>query len=223
MINLLKGIFYRVDDSVIAIFTGFSLLGHGAAIVLTYFIVTSGFDGWYFAKLGHGITLTLGLPAALIGFFVPILVPLFLLYRGRLKERALNAAYAIAQAEIVAWVVIALYKFFTGRAHPEIFTALGADMSQVFNFGFGRGGVFWGWPSTHTACAFAMTACLVMLYPESKKIRYFGILYAFYIGWGVSISIHWFSDFVAGAIIGTLVGICVARVFRERLLHLSGQ
>ncbi len=219
MSNLLKGIFYHINDSVIAVFTGFSLVGHAAAIILTYFIVTSGLDGWYFAHLGHGLTLNLGLPAALIGFFVPIFVPLFLLYRGRVNARALNAAYAVAQAEIVAWVVIAMYKFFTGRAHPEIFSALGADMSQVFNFGFGRGGVFWGWPSTHTACAFAMSACLLILYPESKKIKYFGLLYAFYIGWGVSISIHWFSDFVAGAIIGTLVGICVARVFRERLQH----
>jgi hypothetical protein len=80
MAKLFKGIFYRIDDSVIAVFSGFSLLGHGAAIVLTYFIVTTGFDGWYFSRLGHGITLTLGLPAALIGFFIPILV------RGRSKK-----------------------------------------------------------------------------------------------------------------------------------------
>jgi hypothetical protein len=32
------------------------------------------------------------------------------------------------------------------------------------------------------------------------------LLYAFYIGLAVSISIHWLSEFVAGAIIGSLIG-----------------
>ena len=38
------------------------------------------------------------------------------------------------------------------------------------------------------------------------------ILYAFYVGIGVSMTIHWFSDFVAGAIIGTVIGAVVKKI-----------
>jgi membrane-associated phospholipid phosphatase len=41
------------------------------------------------------------------------------------------------------------------------------------------------------------------------------ILYAFYVGIGVSLTIHWFSDFVAGAIIGSVVGAVVGKCFGE--------
>jgi hypothetical protein len=39
------------------------------------------------------------------------------------------------------------------------------------------------------------------------------LLYAFYIGLGVSVTIHWFSEFVAGAITGSVVGIVVGGGF----------
>jgi len=39
------------------------------------------------------------------------------------------------------------------------------------------------------------------------------ILYAFYVGIGVSLTIHWFSDFAAGAIIGSVIGAVVGKSF----------
>ena len=39
------------------------------------------------------------------------------------------------------------------------------------------------------------------------------VTYALYIGIGVSMTIHWFSDFVAGALIGTIVGVVVVTGF----------
>jgi F0F1-type ATP synthase assembly protein I len=36
---------------------------------------------------------------------------------------------------------------------------------------------------------------------------------AFYIGLGVSMMIHWFSDFVAGAILGMVIGVLVRKSF----------
>jgi membrane-associated phospholipid phosphatase len=41
------------------------------------------------------------------------------------------------------------------------------------------------------------------------------ILYAFYVGLGVSMTIHWFSDFVAGAIIGSVIGAVVGNGFSQ--------
>ena len=98
---------------------------------------------------------------------------------------------------------------------PRLLTQDTIYISREFSFGFLRCGVFWGWPSSHTTIAFAMAVTLLTLYPENKIVRYPVVFYAFYIGLGVSISIHWFSDFVARAIIGTVVGVVGGKSFRE--------
>ena len=51
---------------------------------------------------------------------------------------------------------------------------------------FLRGGVFWGWPSSHTTIAFAMAVTILMLFPKQKWVGYMAITYALYIGLGVS-------------------------------------
>ena len=87
------------------------------------------------------------------------------------------------------------------------------DLSHVFRFGFLRGGVFWGWPSSHTTIAFAMATTIFVFLPRQRVIGIVAIIYAFYVGLGVSVTIHWFSDFIAGAIIGTVIGIVVGNSF----------
>ena len=96
-------------------------------------------------------------------------------------------------------------------------TSVEMDSSHGFQFGFLRGGVFWGWPSSHTTIAFAMMLCLVALYPKNRWLMVGALLYAFYVGFAVSVTIHWLSEFVAGAIIGSVIGIVVGRSFRDRL------
>ncbi len=102
-------------------------------------------------------------------------------------------------------------KAMTGRAHPA--HGVGADLSHVFRFGLLRGGVFWGWPSSHTAIAFASAVTVFKLFPRQKWLGYLAISYACYIGLGVSMTIHWFSDFIAGALIGTVAGTVVGTSF----------
>ncbi len=92
-------------------------------------------------------------------------------------------------------------------------TASTVDISNGFRFGLLRGGVFWGWPSSHAMVAFASMFALIALYPKHKLLKVVAILYALYVGLGVSMSIHWFSDFVAGAIIGAVIGISAAKSF----------
>jgi len=45
------------------------------------------------------------------------------------------------------------------------------------------------------------------------------ITYALYIGLGVSMTIHWFSDFLAGAIIGSAIGAVVGKSFLRSQMH----
>ncbi len=216
---MLKDWGYKLFSNFTWCFKGVNLLWQLLAIVLTYFLVMSGFDWWYFQSTRSALFLYLGFPAALLGFLVPVIVPLGLSLWGRARKsislRTVGAA--LGQAAIMGWLLSSFYKFFTGRIQPELVTHLVTnDISRNFNFGFFRNGIFWGWPSSHTTVAFAMTAALITLYPRKRAWVILAAAYALYIGLGVSVTIHWFSDFAAGAIFGTIVGIVVGRRYRER-------
>ncbi|MDR3569793.1 MAG: phosphatase PAP2 family protein [Syntrophobacteraceae bacterium] len=215
----MSGFFYRLPRNLLQCFKGYNLLWHALAIVLTYLIVASGLDWRYFLATRlealHGFAFS----AVRLGMVLPVLVPLILLAAGSLCgfPKIGTTAFALGQAALSGLVVSSLYKVFTGRiAPPHAFSHSSLiDSSHGFRLGFLRGGMFWGWPSSHTTVAFAMSAAIWELYPQSRAIRYFAILYAIYIGVGVSITIHWFSEFVAGAIIGSVIGAVVGKSFRS--------
>jgi membrane-associated phospholipid phosphatase len=85
-------------------------------------------------------------------------------------------------------------------------------MSRQFNFGFFEHGIFWGWPSSHTTVAFAtMVALYIVLKEKHRTLGILALMYAWYIGIAVPFQIHWFSEFVAGILFGTLVGVIVGK------------
>jgi membrane-associated phospholipid phosphatase len=192
------------------------------AILLTYCIVISGFDLWYFTVAQVFVLRSVLLPAMFLGGLVPIFLPLLCIVIGLIKKntRYLNTASALIQSAFLGLVISSTYKLFTGRIPPmHGLIANAVDASQQFQFGFMRGGVFWGWPSSHTTIAFATMVTLIMLYPKNVTLKYAALAYAFYVGFGVSMRIHWFSEFVAGAIIGSIIGVVVGRAFYERMTH----
>ena len=209
----MKQFFLTLPRNVIHCFKGPKLVWHLVAILATFVLVKSGFDWTYFLSTrNHELHLWM-FPAAVIGQFMPVLLPLALLYRGNLTENPalIRTAWAISQAAFIGWFISSAYKSVTGRPHPLLYSDI--DTSHIFHFGFLRGGIFWGWPSSHTATAFAVSVTLFTLYPQKKWLRLAAIAYACYIGIGVSMTIHWFSDFVAGAILGTVIGITVGKSF----------
>jgi membrane-associated phospholipid phosphatase len=203
--------FLSLPRNVIGSFKGWKIVWHLAAIVLTYSIVTSGFD-WFYFRATRGLW-PWAFPAAVIGMFLPVALPLLLLLAGSIFENAAvrRAAWAVGQAAFIGWLMASVYKAFTGRSHPP--RDMGPDTSHLFQFGFLRGGIFWGWPSSHTVTAFAMAFTLVTLFPRRRWLAMLAIAYAFYIGLGVSMTIHWFSDFAAGAMIGAVIGVTVGKSF----------
>ena len=58
-----------------------------------------------------------------------------------------------------------------------------------------------------------MAVTVFRLFPKQRWLGYWAITYAFYVGFGVSMTIHWFSDFVAGALVGTVIGVVVGTSF----------
>lgn len=191
------------------------------AFLLTLVSVTSGFDWLYFQVTRSATIQAILFPPVIVGFVVPFILPLVLLAIGAIRKniRLQNAGFGIGQAGLLGLAISSLYKVFTGRMGPYNFHSIGTvlnDISRGFRFGFYRGGAYDGWPSSHTAVAFAMSAAIIALYPKNKWVKYIALFYAFYIGIGVSVNIHWFSDFVAGAIIGTVIGLSVGKSFWNR-------
>jgi len=203
----------KLPRNILDCFRGRRIFWHAIAIVLTFLLVASGFDWRYFLATRVPNLRAWIFPAVHIGALLPIALPLLLLAVGRLTGSAQTrlTGWAVGQAELIGALVAAAYKAITGRAHPA--HDVGADLSHIFRFGLLRGGVFWGWPSSHTTIAFAMAVTIFILYPKQRWLGWVAITYALYVGIGVSMTIHWFSDFLAGMIIGTVIGSVVGKSF----------
>ena len=209
----MKLFFSTLPRNVIGCFKGRMIIWHLVAIVLTFISVQSGFDWLYFRSTRGAELWDWMFPAAPIGGLVPLIVPLTLIVSGFVASgrRTARTGWAIGQAALIGSLISSAYKAVTGREHPAHLA--GDDISAGFRFGWLRGGVFWGWPSSHTTIAFAMAVTVFVLFPKQRWLGATALAYAFYIGIGVSMTIHWFSDFAAGAIMGSVIGVVVGKGF----------
>jgi hypothetical protein len=219
--DLQHDFFYSLPRNILRPFWGRNLFWHGLAIGVTVLIVCSDFD-WRYFKATRPWASDL-FPAVIVGLVVPILFPVvsYIVGSVRKDQRVIWSAYATAQAGIIGLFISSLYKAFTGRPGLGHSIVTLTDMSKVFHFGFLQGGVFYGWPSTHTTVAVAIAAAIWKLYPDKRLMRTGALLYGVYVGVGVSMTIHWFSDCVAGAIFGAVIGNTVGNFFAGHLLRKS--
>ncbi len=214
----MKDLFYQFPKNLFKSILGKNTIWHMTAIILTYIIVMSGFDWIYFLSARNTLLNKFLFPSIIGGAIFPIIFPLFLMIYGKVKNKSklYFTGVAVGQAGIIAWLISSTYKAFTGRIQPDL-TNLVNDISHGFQLGFWNHGIFWGWPSSHTTVSFAMAVTLIFLYPRRKIIEYPAVLYALYVGLGVSISVHWFSEFIAGAIIGSVIGMVVGKSFKSKV------
>lgn len=209
----MKQFFFTLPRNIVGCFKGRMCLWHLAAMGLTFILIESGFDWAYFMATRSPQLRSWMFPAAFIGMFLPVFLPFTLILNGIMTHpRVSRTGWAIGQAELIGSLVSSAYKAVTGRVHPA--HNPGPDISHVFRFGFLRGGVFWGWPSSHTTIAFAMAVTVFTLFPKHRWLGTLALAYAFYVGIGVSMTIHWFSDFAAGAIIGSVIGTVIGKSFQ---------
>ena len=205
---------HRLPERLLAVYRGENIFYHIAAVVLTYVLVVSGFDWYFFEVTRSPYYYPLIMAAGIGGFFIPVLVPVGMYVAGEIRKSASLATSAAlcAQAVIIAWAISSFYKVFTGRIQPDfLLQSSGIDGSRDFNFGFLQHGIFWGWPSSHTATACALAAALIVCYSDNKLVKGLALLLAVSVSAGAAVGFHWFSDVLAGIIIGTLAGVVVAR------------
>lgn len=220
-LSVFKDFFISIPKNLIRSFSNKNIFWHLLAIVLTAVIVFTGLDWGYFLFVRSELLNTIFFPAIVVGGILPMLFPLGLVIFGRGRRNVAVEVYgwALMQAAILGWVISSLYKSVTGRVQPDLLNIIvTTDQSRNWNFGFWEHGIFWGWPSSHTTVAFAMVATFIIVLGNKKPAaKWLAIAYALYIGIAVSLRIHWFSEFVAGAIIGTVIGITVGKWWKQKL------
>lgn len=202
---MVRDFLHRLPQRFAACYAGYRWAWHVLAALGTAALVLSDFDWWFFEHT-RDVWRPLISVAGLGGFLMPFVVALGLYFAGRKR-----AGVAVGQASFLGWLISSLYKVFTGRIQPEYLTHLQtADYSKVFHFGFLKYGIFWGWPSSHAMATVAGMTALALVWPN-KSVRVFALAWAAVVCVGAAVGFHWFSDVVAGAIIGAVIGVAVGK------------
>lgn len=204
-------------------FKGNNLYLQLSAVGATCLLVTTGADYSVehffnthpeYGSYGRGVFIT--------GQYLPFIAGgSLLMYAGATRDKeTLGAAFAVIQASLMELMYNTALKAVTGRPGPD--WRHNADMeslSKEFRFGFLRGGVFWGWPSGHTAATMAVVSSLIGYYPHSTWLKVAGFSLVAYTIFAVSSvnrgGMHWFSDAVAAALMSYAIGSTVGRYYRS--------
>jgi membrane-associated phospholipid phosphatase len=201
---------------------GINFIGAGLG---TWGFIATGID-WQWRSLVYDNPWlsNFGRPGLYLGYMVPTVTPLALYAAGRFmgNEKLIVAGLALAQSLLVTLTLQTPLKMITGRAKPGLADELdhrrnpSADnFSGQFNWF--NGNFIAGWPSGHTANAFAAAATLAELYKDHLWLKIGVYSYAALIGFGVTLDVHWASEALAGALIGYAVGKTVGKSFNKLL------
>ncbi len=213
-----------IGKNTISSFTGYNSLLHLSAFGATWGIIESDIDYKtqdFFSKR-PGLSYAF-LPVAITGAIGPLAlgIPLYIRGHNNSNSKLMGAGSAVLQSTIISFSYISLLKAITGRPHPD--TEKYSDiksLSREFDFGFGKKGIFWGWPSGHTGVTSAVLSSMMSYYPDKKWIQYGSITMILYTAIGVSGvnkgQMHWLSDGVAGMLTGYAIGTSVGKYFRNK-------
>lgn len=163
-------------------------------------------------ELAYGIAFT---PGMMMGAFFPVLVPGYMYFIS--DDKALNNTGAVAaQATAVAFLYNNILKAVSGREHPDAEKNSG-KMSRDFKWGFFRRGVFYGWPSGHSMTNAALAMSIASYNRDNPFVVAGCGMYASYIATsmvlGAKGEAHWFSDAVAGVLMGASFGWYIGGTF----------
>jgi membrane-associated phospholipid phosphatase len=217
-------IFHNIGSNLLHSVTynyGLNFIGAGVG---TWGIIETGLDWkWRNTVFDNSSLSNFGVVMG-IGGIVPVITPVVFYISGKsLKnEKAVIAASALTQTLILTMGVQTPLKMITGRRDPGLVDnsfydkIYGEDdFSNVWNW-FNMDG-FNGWPSGHTANAFAAAATLSEIYDDNVWVKVGAYTYATFIGIGTTTSAHWASEAFAGALIGYAIGKTVGKSYRKFL------
>lgn len=158
------------------------------------------------------------------GYLAPfaVSIPLMAIGKTYRNNKTLGAGFAVVQTSVITLSTVSLLKSFTGRPPPDVGSSTSIQkQSREFNFGFLNRGIYDGWPSGHMATVTSIASTLMHYYPELNWVKYAGYVSMSYIMLTVSAEnrgqFHWFSDGVAGGLMGWAIGRTVGSNMRASI------
>lgn len=213
------GLWQNTSDS----FSGRNAYFHLAGAALTPLIIKSGLDADVNDEFNNREIYPLRFPGVIVGYVAPFAlgVPFFIHGEMKSNHESLRASYAVLHSTIITLTYVSLLKALTGRRNPDNDSHKSIrEQSEEFNFGFLNNGIDYGWPSGHMAITMALASTMTHYYPDTswiKWVAYGSSAYMFYV---VSSNdkgqMHWFSDAVAGGLMGYAIGSTVGTNFRNK-------
>lgn len=224
-------VFHEMGWNALRSFTynyGLNFIGAGLG---TWALIESGVD-WRWRNIVYDNTWlsNMGRPGLYIGYTVPGLAPVATYVAGLIAKDAKMqiAGMALTQSFLLTFAIQSPLKMITGRTLPGIVTELdhtrstrSDNFSNEFNW-FGTNFVG-GWPSGHTANAFAAAAVISEIYHDILWLKIAVFSYAAFIGMGVTLDVHWVSEALSGALIGYAIGKTIGRSYRKLLENDANQ
>lgn len=215
-----------LGTNALKMFAGTNAILHLSALAASVIIVESGFDTQvhnFFVR--HPGIDRFARSGVEVGSNFPVYLGVGVLGSGLIggSSELVSAGGAVLQASLLALCYTTTLKALTGRPGPEPVIYDDNEASQTFRFGFLRGGVFHGWPSGHMLANTAAVTSLLAFYNHSTWLKvaggtYLGFLWLSVISHHGS-AMHWFSDTLAGTVMGYAIGTTVGADFRERFEH----
>jgi hypothetical protein len=217
-----------VGEHTLAAFIGWNALYQVGGVGATVLMVNTGIDRevhQFFAE--HTGVGCVGLPGMFLGYAAPVAAVggfyLASVFDG--SSVTAGAGAAVLQAVTLNLAYTTLLKAVAGRPPPPAEGRSSAeweagDPSKRFRFGFGRGGVYHGWPSGHTAAAVSVGVTLAAYYDAwwVDVLAYAGVGYMmFSVVAFESGSVHWASDAVAAALMTFPIARSVGLGFRRKV------
>src|ERR1017187_2576528 len=107
----MKQFLVTLPHNFISCFTGWKIVWHVIAILLTVVLVLSGFDWRYYLVTHDPVLRSWMEPAVVIGGLLPIALPLFLLVTGFIiqNSRTIMTGWAVGQAALLSSLISSAY------------------------------------------------------------------------------------------------------------------
>lgn len=197
---------------------------HLAAIGLTPLLIASGADAKVHTAF-QGNDNEYFAPGDAAGYLGPFVlgVPLYTVGKLQHDNETLGAAYTVAQTSVITLSTVSILKAITGRREPDTSSERSAQrQSRDFKFGFLNRGIYEGWPSGHMATITSLATAMTYYYPYKTWVKWVGYGSMAYIMLTISAhnegQFHWFSDGVAGGLIGYAIGKTVGTNMRASVM-----
>jgi membrane-associated phospholipid phosphatase len=187
-------------------------------VTITWLLVVTGTDWNYFLLTYNEDTRPFLFIADVLGFIVPILLPIGLyIYSWKRNNSQLKHAANVATIAIISGLFASmLIKAFTGRISPPHHGPFDVDMSSAFQFGFMEHHIIGGWPSSHATVMCALATVLYVMFPKKWKFHLLSFFIVFFVSFGVTFGFHWLSECIAGLALGFFVGSTVGHFYNKQ-------